>query len=139
MGSFRRTLDSLNDLVRLCVDCDRYTNQEVGTGEVVADCSKTYVGIIDATRVGKAGKCTVFNLEVQIALVYVCADSSEALCVVDDSEAVICCVNAACQIGADQAICHCGSVVSAKYSRQQGGAHVVKIRAILEGVICCGD
>lgn len=139
MGSFRRTLDSLNALVRSCVDCDRYPTGEQGAGEVVADCSKTYVSILNATRIGKAGACSLYNLEVQISLVYLCNDDSGQLCIVDDSEAVICCVDAACSIGADQAVCHCGAVTRAVYSRPQGGAHVVKINALLEGVICCGD
>ncbi len=139
MGSFRRTLDSLNALVRSCVDCDRYPASEQGAGDVVPDCSKTYVSLLSARRMGRAGDCSVYNLEVQIALVYLCADEGAQLCVIDDSEAVICCVDATCAVGVDQVVCHCGHVDSATYSRPQGGAHVVKIRATLEGVICCGD
>lgn len=139
MGAFRRTLDSLNALVRSCVDCDRYPIAHVGAGDVVADCAKTYVSIIDAKPIGSTGSCRVYNLEVQVALVLECLDDACALRVVDDAEAVACCLDAAGTVGVDQVTCQRAGTTRVQYSRPQGGAHVARITAVLEGVVCCGD
>lgn len=143
MGAFRRTLDSLDALVRSCVDCDRYPKDEQGAGDVVADCSKTYVSIMNATPIGSSGACRVYNLEVQVALVYVCADSdnapAQALCVIDDAEAVACCLDAANVIGVDQVVCGKPSTTKVQFGRPMGGAYVARLSATLAGVVCCGD
>jgi hypothetical protein len=141
VGSFRRTLESVDALVRSCVDCDRYPKAERGAGDVVADCSKTYTSILAARPVGTSGACRVYDLDLQVALVYDCADADAAACVVDDGEAVACCLDAAAATGlSDEQVAPGGSATtSVRYDRPLGGAHVVRVALTVRGVACCGD
>lgn len=139
VGSFRRTLDAVNALVRTCVDCDRYPGVETGAGDVIADCSKTYVSILGVRATGDFCACRVYSVEIQVALVYVCADLTAGLCLVDDMEAIVCCLEAACDIFPDQVVPGRGLVSVVRYDRPRGGAHVARVTLTVPAVVCCGD
>lgn len=141
MGSFTNVLDGVNALVKSCVDCDRYPRNEIGAGDVVADCSKTYVSIMQATPVGSTGGCRLYDLDVQVAIVYECASGDGSLCVIDDAERLACCFDASSRtsFSGEHIPSPGGGTRSVRYDRPSGGAHVARVMVSIRGVICCGD
>lgn len=140
VGSFVDVLQGINALVKSCIDCERYPRNEIGAGDVVADCSKTYVSLIQATPVGKTGGCRLYDLDVQVAIVYECASDDGAICVISDAEDLGCCFDASSKTAYSSSHIPApgGGTRSIRYDRPSGGAHVARIMLSVKGVICCG-